>query len=206
MLVLQTPSPAMPALGWSAMTATPPTDELAGDALAADAGTVDVSAEAPEDVGTMFIAAARARRRSLWELSCRFWSFVYAWIVDMKPDSTPKASCMTLRASATQFVVHEPAEITLWFAGSYWSSLIPMITVQSSPFAGAEIRTFLAPPARWALASFASRKTPEDSMTTSTPASAHGIALGLFSLRTFTSWPSTLKQSSPTSILPGKRP
>jgi len=48
-LVLQTPSPAMPALGWSAMTATPPTDELAGDALAADAGTVDVSAEAPEE-------------------------------------------------------------------------------------------------------------------------------------------------------------
>ena len=124
----------------------------------------------------------------------------------MKPLSTPNESCITFSARATQFVVQEPAEITLWFAGSYWSSLMPMMTVQSSPLAGAEMRTFFAPPLRCALASFASRKTPEDSMTTSTPASAHGIALGSFSLRTFTSWPSTEKQSLPASIFAGKRP
>src|SRR5689334_10612719 len=35
-----------------------------------------IALAAPLDVGTMLIAAARARRRSLWMLSWRFWSAV----------------------------------------------------------------------------------------------------------------------------------
>ena len=35
-----------------------------------------VARAAPVEVGTMLIAAARARRRSLWGRSSRFWSLV----------------------------------------------------------------------------------------------------------------------------------
>ena len=48
-----------------------------------------------------------------------FWSFVYAWIVVMKPDSIPARSSITLASGATQFVVHEAFE-TMWcVSGSY---------------------------------------------------------------------------------------
>ena len=39
------------------------------------------------------------------------WSFVYAWIVVMKPCSIPNASCSTFASGATQFVVHDAFEI-----------------------------------------------------------------------------------------------
>ena len=66
----------------------------------------------------MLIAAARARRRSLCGRSRICWSFVYAWIVVMKPCSTPKASSSTLTIGATQLVVQLAFEITWWVAGS----------------------------------------------------------------------------------------
>ena len=56
------------------------------------------------------IAAARARRRSLCGRSSVCWSFVYAWIVVMKPRSIRYASCRTLATGATQFVVQEAFE------------------------------------------------------------------------------------------------
>ena len=45
------------------------------------------------------------------------WSFVYAWIVVMKPRSIPNASCSTFAIGATQFVVHEAFETMLCAPG-----------------------------------------------------------------------------------------
>ena len=42
-----------------------------------------------------------------------FWSFVYAWIVVMKPDSIPASSCRTFAIGAMQFVVHDAIEMML---------------------------------------------------------------------------------------------
>src|SRR5512143_3562733 len=63
----------------------------------------------------------------------------------------------------------------------------------SSPLAGAETMTFLAPASRCLRASSALVKRPVDSMTTSAPSSPHGSAVGSFS------W-STLMLLSPTWI------
>ena len=46
------------------------------------------------------------------------WSFVYAWIVVMKPSSMPNASWSTFASGAAQFVVHEALEITWWLSAS----------------------------------------------------------------------------------------
>jgi glyceraldehyde 3-phosphate dehydrogenase len=56
-------------------------------------------------------AAARARRRSLCGRSRICWSFVYAWIVVMNPDSIPHASFSTFASGATQFVVQDALEM-----------------------------------------------------------------------------------------------
>jgi hypothetical protein len=80
--------------------------------------TRPVAFAAPVVVGMMLTAAARARRRSLCGRSRICWSFVYAWIVVMKPCSIPNASSSTFAIGATQFVVHEAFEITLCWAGS----------------------------------------------------------------------------------------
>ena len=39
-----------------------------------------------------------------------FWSFVYAWIVVMKPCSIPNASLSTFAIGAMQFVVQDAFE------------------------------------------------------------------------------------------------
>ncbi|CVM36710.1 Uncharacterised protein [Streptococcus pneumoniae] len=73
--------------------------------------TSPMALAAPVEVGTMFWAAARARRRSfLCTLSCRFWSPVYAWIVVMMPSTMPNSSLRTFAIGARQFVVHEAFE------------------------------------------------------------------------------------------------
>ena len=58
------------------------------------------------------------------------------------------------------------------------SWLTPNTTVMSSPFAGAEINTFLGPDFKCAFALSASVKTPVDSITKSTPKSPQGISAG----------------------------
>ena len=66
----------------------------------------------------MFIAAARARRRSRCFASTRFWSRVYEWIVVISPRRIPNASCSTFTIGTTQFVVHDPLLITWCREGS----------------------------------------------------------------------------------------
>src|SRR5689334_9223373 len=63
--------------------------------------------------------------------------------------------------------------------------------VMSSPLAGAEMITFLAPPLMCFAASSALVKRPVDSSTISTPRSFHGSAEGSFSAKTRISSPST---------------
>ena len=59
------------------------------------------------------MVAERARCRSLWNTSRRFWSLVNEWIVVMWPRSMPIASCITLASGARQLVVHDAFETTL---------------------------------------------------------------------------------------------
>ena len=110
------------------------------------------------------------------------WSFVYAWIVVMKPCSMPNASSRTFAIGATQLVVHEALEMTLCAAGSYMSSFTPRTTVRSSPLAGALITTFSAPASMCLSASSRSVNSPVDSITMRAPSSFHGrfagVALG----------------------------
>ena len=69
--------------------------------------TSPIALAAPVEVGMIDSAAARARRRSLCGKSRMRWSFVYAWIVFMKPRLMPKLSRSTLAIGARQFVVHD---------------------------------------------------------------------------------------------------
>ena len=80
--------------------------------------TSPIARAAPVDVGIRLIAAARARRRSLCGRSRICWSFVYAWIVVMKPCSIVSSSCSTFASGATQFVVHEAFEMMWCDSGS----------------------------------------------------------------------------------------
>jgi hypothetical protein len=103
---------------------------------------------------------------------------VYAWTVVIRPLTMPKFSSRTLAIGATQLVVQEALEMTWWFAASYLSSLTPITIVMSSSLAGAEMMTFLAPPAMCFSASAFLVKMPVDSMTMSTPSSPHGRSAG----------------------------
>jgi hypothetical protein len=107
--------------------------------------TSDVAFAAPVVVGMIDSAAARARRRSLCGRSRIDWSLVYEWIVTIVPCRKPNASLITLTIGTRQFVVHDAFEMMLWLAGSYLSELTPITIVMSSPLAGAEMITFLAP-------------------------------------------------------------
>src|SRR5438045_9397486 len=66
----------------------------------------------------------------------------------MKPCLKPKLSMTTFTIGTRQLVVHDAFEMMVCLAGSYLSLFTPMQIVMSSPFAGAEITTFLAPAAK----------------------------------------------------------
>ena len=85
------------------------------------------------------------------------------------------------------------------FDASYFFSFTPSTIVISSPFAGAEIITFFAPPSMCFRAALASVNRPVDSSTMSTPRSRHGSRAGSFSA-------STLISSSSTMIDPLRTP
>ena len=161
-----------------------------------DSSTRPVARAAPVDDGTMLMAAARARRRSLWGPSTSIWSPVYEWIVVMRPLSTPNASSSTLIIGTKQLVVHEAFDTTFWVAGSNVSSLTPTTKVPSAPDDGADTTTNGAPPSRWNAALSRLVKMPVDSTTTSTPRSPHGSSLGSRTASTLSVSPSTLMPSS----------
>ena len=100
----------------------------------------------------------------------------------ISPRSTPKLSWSTLTIVAMQLVVQEALLMMLWLPASYLSSLTPRTTVRSSPLAGAEIMTFLAPASMCPPACSASVNIPVDSTTISAPRSSQGrsggVALG----------------------------
>ena len=89
----------------------------------------------------------------------------------------------------------------LCFATSSLSSFTPMTMVMSSPLAGAEMMTFLAPAVIWPRAFSASVKRPVDSITSCTPNFAHGSSAGDLALTTWMSLPLTTSTSS--SVLSG---
>src|SRR5919197_1299145 len=66
----------------------------------------------------------------------------------MKPCLKPKLSITTFTMGTRQLVVHDAFEMIVCLAGSYFSLFTPMQIVMSSPLAGAEMTTFLAPAAR----------------------------------------------------------
>ena len=78
-----------------------------------------------------------------------------------------------------------------------------MTMVMSSFFAGAEIRTLRAPASRCFCAPSRSRNFPVDSITTSTPRSAHGRFAGSRSLKTCISSPSMTMPPSEAETSPG---
>ena len=81
----------------------------------------------------------------------------------------PKRSCSTLAMGARQLVVQDALEITV-MPGLIVFSLTPNTMVASTPSAGAEIRTFLAPaPSISACAASLLVKRPVHSIATSTP-------------------------------------
>ena len=95
-----------------------------------------------------------------------------------------------------QFVVQEALE-TMWcWAGSKVSSLTPMTKVASTLVAGAEMITRGAPASMWAAALAPSVNRPVDSITTSTPRSAHGSAFGSRSENTEKVWSPTVMELS----------
>ncbi len=169
---------------------------------ASEGNTTPIAAAAPVDVGTIDMAAARARLMSLCRPSKSFWSPVYACTVVMNPRFTPNSSFNTFTTGAKQLVVQDASEIMLCVAGSYISPFTPGTIVTSGSFAGAVIITFLQPASRCFDTSFLSRNFPVDSTTTSTPKSPQGNFPGSFSANIFSSLPFTTKLSFPALISP----
>jgi hypothetical protein len=111
----------------------------------------------------------------------------------------PKLSWSTFARGATELVVQDPLENTSDAVGSRFASLTPSTKVGTSPLAGAEMITFLAPPLRWASAFGPSAKNPVDSITTSAPTEPHGMAAG-------SRWANTLRMLSPIVMVSPSTP
>ena len=124
----------------------------------------------------------------------------------MSPRTMPNASSMALAIGAKQLVVHEALEIILSVAGSYLSSFTPMTIVMSSPLAGAEMITFLAPAVMCFPADCASVKIPVDSTTISAPIFPHGRSAGSRSAKIGIRTPLTTIAPSSATTVPLNRP
>ena len=122
------------------------------------------------------------------------------------PLSTPKASSSTFTMGTKQLVVHEALETTKSLPGSNSESLTPTTKVASTSVAGADTMTRVAPASRWEAADSRVVNSPVDSMTTSTPRSSHGSALGSRSARTAIGPVSTTMDESTTSTSLPNRP
>src|SRR2546430_11527394 len=124
----------------------------------------------------------------------------------MKPCLKPKLSMTALTTGPGQLVVHGGFEMMWCLAGSFFSWFTPMTMVMSSPLAGAEITTFLAPAVRCLDALSLSVKRPVLSSTSSTPSSFHGSFSGSLMADTLICLPFTISASPFASTVPGNRP
>merc|ERR1740117_931745 len=108
---------------------------------------------APVDEGMMFCEAHRPPRQSLpprdgpSTVSC---VAVMAWTVVIKPSRMPNLASMHLATGAKQLVVHEALETML--SEDLYSKWFTPITYIGASGDGAEMITFLHPPAMWAAA------------------------------------------------------
>src|SRR3954468_18199893 len=117
----------------------------------------------------------------------------------------PSRSSITLASGARQLVVQDAFD-TMFCEPSYAPSFTPLTTVRSSPVAGAEMTTFLAPASRCLAAPSRLVKMPVDSTTTSTPRSFQGSSAGSRTARPLKPLPSTTISSSVEVTLYGSRP
>mmetsp|Transcript_20215 Transcript_20215/g.68618 ORF Transcript_20215/g.68618 Transcript_20215/m.68618 type:complete len:224 (-) Transcript_20215:191-862(-) len=170
--------------------------------------TLPTALAAPVDAGMMLSLAVRPARQSLPPLlgpSTVSWLAVMACTVVMRPSSMPKASSITLARGARQLVVQLALDTT-GMLGSYASWFTPMTNMGHASLGGAEMITWRAPPAMCAEAFSWVVNTPVDSHTKAAPDSPHGMEAGSLSAKTRTVWPSMMRQFSPTSTVPLKRP
>ena len=123
----------------------------------------------------------------------------------MNPCSTPKLSSNTFTIGAKQLVVQLALDI-IDSVPSITSSLTPSTTVLTSPVAGAEITTFLAPASKCIAAFEASVKIPVLSKTTSTPIAPQGNAFGSLSANALIFLPLIIKCSASEETVPGNLP
>merc|ERR1719326_556412 len=163
---------------------------------------------APVDDGMMFADAARPARQSPFiEPSTVSCDAVAAWTVVIRPCLMPNFSLTTLTSGARPLVVHDAHETTAIDAESYSSSLTPTTRVGvSASLAGAEMMTFLAPPATCAMQPSVVVKAPVDSQTYSTPVVDHGISVGSRVAESETGRPLIRSPVSVISQVPLKRP
>src|SRR5712692_5219869 len=125
-------------------------------------------------------------------------------MVVISPLTIPNVSRSTLAVVDRQLVVQEAFEMMWCFFGSYWSWLIPKLTVTSGCLAGAEMITFLAPAEKCFSAEARSVNRPLHSSTTSTFSAFQGRAAGSLSAVTSISFPSITSPFSVAVTFPGK--
>src|SRR6266849_2449668 len=125
-------------------------------------------------------------------------------MVVISPLTIPNVSRSTLAVVDRQLVVQEAFERMWCFFGSYWSWLIPKLTVTSGCLAGAEMITFLAPAEKCFSAEARSVNRPRHSSTTSTFSAFQGRAAGSLSAVTSISFPSITSPFSVAVTFPGK--
>ena len=138
---------------------------------------------APVVVGMMFWPAARARRGSLCATSRMRWSFVYEWIVFIRPRLMVQPSWTTLAAGARQLVVQLALLMTWWLGGvvavlvdaQHDGDVLALGRGADDHLAGAGLEVGARP---WS----ASVNRPVDSITMSTPRSPTGSCAGILHL------------------------
>merc|ERR1719311_939256 len=109
----------------------------------------------------------------------------------MSPSLMPKFSWMIFARGARQFVVQDALERMLTsFVYLVWFT--PMTNIGASAD-GAEMITFLAPPARCAFAFSIVVKIPVDSQTMSAPLAPHGTSVGSLTAKNLITFPSTVR-------------
>merc|ERR1719333_1955004 len=160
--------------------------------------TLPTALAAPVADGMMFWPAPRPPRQSLPDgPSTVFCVAVVACTVVMRPSTMPYSSLMIFASGARQLVVHDALESTL-MSLVYVVWFTPMTNIGASAD-GAEMITFLAPPARCIDAFSMTVKMPVDSQTMSAPDSPHGTSFGLRTAKNLIGLPSTMSVDAASS-------